>query len=152
MRTRWIGLAALAVLGVSIAIGVWRAGTPRPAGTVDVNPSDEAIARALRQARGDSALPAAPADPGAAEDKSRLMPEVKGFDVSDLAPERRQMFVRFANAQRCTCGCGYTLAGCRTYDPSCPVSGPRVEKLLDSVRAGRYSGRAGARSVPPRGG
>ena len=137
------------MLGGLIAVGVWRAGTPRPAATADVNPSDDAIAQALRQARGGSAPPA---DTGAAVDKSRWMPEVKGFDVSDLTPERREMFVRFANAQRCTCGCGYTLAGCRTYDPSCPVSGPRVEKLLDSVRTRRYSGSGRARSVPSRGG
>ena len=145
MRTRWIGLAALAVLGGLIAVGVWRTGTPRPAATADENPSDDVVAQALRQARGGSA---APADTGAAEDKSRWMPEVKGFDVSDLAPERREMFVRFANARRCTCGCGYTLAGCRTYDPSCPVSGPRVEKLLDSVRTGRYSRPARTRPAP----
>ena len=149
MRTRWIGLAALAVLGGLIAVGVWRTVTPRPAATADVNPSDDAIAQALRQARGGSAPPA---DTGAAVDKSRWMPEVKGFDVSDLTPERREMFVRFANAQRCTCGCGYTLAGCRTYDPSCPVSGPRVEKLLDSVRAGRYSSSGRVRPAPSRGG
>jgi hypothetical protein len=80
------------------------------------------------------------------------MPEVKGFDVSDLTPARRAMFVRFANAQRCTCGCGYTLAGCRAYDPTCPVSGPRVGKLLDSVRAGRVPGPARARPVPAPGG
>jgi len=149
MRTRWIGFAAFAVLAVLIAVGVWRSRAPRPTETADVNPSDEVIAQALRQARGDTA---AAADSGAADDKSRWMPEVKGFDVSDLTVERREMFVRFANAQRCTCGCGYTLAGCRTYDPTCPVSGPRVEKLLDSLRAGRYSSPGRARPAPSRGG
>jgi hypothetical protein len=147
MRTRWIGIAALAVLGALIAVGVRQAGTPRPVGTADLNPSEELIARALRQARVDSATRTLP---GSAEDKSRWVAEVKGFDVSDLPAGRREMFVRFANAQRCTCGCGYTLAGCRTYDPSCPVSAPRVGKLLDSVRAGRYSSAARARPKPAR--
>jgi hypothetical protein len=147
MRTRWIGFAALAVLGVLIAVGVWRAGTPRTAGTADVSSPEDTIAQALRQARADSASRVVP---GTAEDKSRWVGEVKGFDVSDLPAGRREMFVRFANAQRCTCGCGYTLAGCRTYDPSCPVSEPRVQKLLDSVRAGRYSSAARVRAKPAR--
>ena len=140
---RWIVIAALAVIagiiGGLIGVGAWRAGATRTRLAADLDPSDQAIIQALRQARADSA---APALPGSDEDKSRWMAEVKGFDVSDLPALRRDVFVRLANAQRCTCGCGYTLAGCRTYDPSCPVSGPRVEKLLDSVRAGHYSSAA----------
>ena len=137
---RWIVIAALAVIagviGGLIGVGAWRATGTRTRLAADLNPPDQAITQALRQARADSA---AAALPGSDEDKSRWMAEVKGFDVSDLPAVRRDVFVRLANAQRCTCGCGYTLAGCRTYDPTCPVSGPRVEKLLDSVRAGRYS-------------
>jgi len=138
----------MAVLGVVIAAGMWRAGFLRRAGNASLDPSDDAIARALRQARGDSS----PAILDSTELKSRWTPEVKGFDVSDLTPARRETFVAFANAQRCTCGCGYTLAGCRTYDPSCPVSGPRVRALLDSVRTGRHSSAPGALRKPSRGG
>ena len=145
MRMRGIGIVALAALVAVIAAGVWQAGRPRPAPRQDLNPPDAAIAQALRQARGDSMARAAPGD---TVDKSRWMAEVKGFDVRDLSPGRREMFVRFANAQRCTCGCGYTLASCRSYDPTCPVSGPRVEKLLDSVRAGHYSSGARAMARP----
>ena len=61
---------------------------------------------------------------------------IECFDVSHLSEAQRTVFVKLANAQRCTCGCGYTLAGCRTYDPTCEVSLPRVEALLDSVRRG----------------
>jgi hypothetical protein len=147
MRTSGTGIAAFALIGVLIGVGLWWVGTQREAPGSNPNPSDESIAQALRQARGDSATPALP---DTAADKSRWTPVVKGFDVSGLSPVRREMFVRFANAQRCTCGCGYTLAGCRTYDPSCPVSGPRVEKLLDSVRTGRYSSAPGTRPKPSR--
>lgn len=144
-----MGFAAFAVLGVLIGVGMWRVWTPRPAGRPNLNPSDETIAQALRQARGDATTDSLP---DSVADKSRWTPVVKGFDVSDLSSARREMFVRFANAQRCTCGCGYTLAGCRTYDPTCPVSGPRVERLLDSVRTGRYSTAEHARPRPSRGG
>ncbi|HEY6866197.1 MAG TPA: hypothetical protein VI792_03005, partial [Candidatus Eisenbacteria bacterium] len=142
-------------------------------------PSDADVAQALRQARGDSAAPAlaprdvtarpaappartapsAPAAPAAranaadnAAEKSRFVHFVKGFDVSDLSPERRELFLRFANAERCTCGCGYTLAGCRAYDPTCPISEPRVQKLLDSVRAGLYTTPPDTRRRPAPGG
>ena len=139
MQTRWIGAVAIVALVVGVAGGMWQARRPRA--RVDLGAPADAIAQALRQARGDSASRASSGD---AEDKSRWVDEVKGFDVSDLTPVRRQQFVRFANAERCTCGCGYTLAGCRAYDPTCPVSQPRVQKLLDSVRAGLYSRAAGA--------
>lgn len=95
MQMRWTGLVALVALVAVIAVGVWQFGRPRPAPPPGLNPPEDAIAQALRQARSDSA-----AAPGDAEDKSRWMAEVKGFDVSALSPGRRAMLVRFANAQR----------------------------------------------------
>jgi len=133
---RWIGILALAALIVGVGFGVWLKRNPPPRPVKVIRYEDligDSLAQALRQAR--NGKPAA-AD---TSDKSRWVDEVKGFDVADLTPTRRATFVRFANAERCTCGCGYTLAGCRSYDPTCPVSEPRVQKLLDSVRAGRYS-------------
>jgi hypothetical protein len=141
MRTLWIGAVAVVALVVAISAGVWQARRPRAPARADLGAPGDSIAQALRQARGDSAARAYSVDSG---DKSRWVNEVKGFDVSDLTPVRREQFVRFANAERCTCGCGYTLAGCRSYDPTCPVSEPRVQKLLDSVRAGLYPSGPGA--------
>ena len=89
---------------------------------------------------------------GGAEDstaiKTRWVDEVAGFDLAGLDSTRREIFVRFANAERCTCGCGYTLAACRAYDSSCDVSAPRVQSLLDSVRAGHVRSLAGIRRRP----
>jgi hypothetical protein len=136
---RWAVAVVVVALVVLIAAGLWLARRPHPIAPARQGAPIDTIAQALRQARGDSAD---------SEDKSRWVDEVKGFDVSDLTPVRREQFVRFANAERCTCGCGYTLAGCRSYDPTCPVSEPRVQKLLDSVRAGRYSGGPGAAARP----
>lgn len=80
--------------------------------------------------------------------KTRWMDVVLGPDVSDFDDAQRELFVRHANARPCTCGCGYTLAACRTYDPSCPVSGPIVEALADSVRAGHIRSAEGLRMRP----
>jgi len=70
----------------------------------------------------------------ASRDTNRWVDEVKGVDITGLDGRRREAFLRFANAERCTCGCGYTLAACRTYDPTCEVSLPLAVALLDSIR------------------
>ena len=153
MTPRGFRLTALLVLLAAVIAGevVWRAGAPRRASPMSAgrDAPEDSIAEALRIARGGGAPGADSADAG---DKDRWVPVVKGFEAADLPASRREAFVRIANAQRCTCGCGYTLAGCRSYDPSCPVSGPRVERLLDSIRAGPYSGASGARRGPAGGG
>jgi len=148
MGTRQSRIAAaivlLATVGAAWVIGhPGRPGRPLPATPGRPAPADS-ISEALRLARASAAPRPRPDSASAGRpDKSRWVAEVKGFPATDLAPARREAFIGFANAQRCTCGCGFTLAGCRSYDPSCPVSGPRVERLLDSVRAGFYS-RAGS--------
>jgi hypothetical protein len=65
--------------------------------------------------------------------------EVRGLDVSALLPAEVDTLVRFANARDCTCGCGFTLAACRAWDLTCPVSLPLVEELRDSIRDARTS-------------
>jgi len=152
MGTRQSRIAAVIVLLATVG-AAWVIGHPgRPGRPFRAAPGPPAlpdsISEALRLARA-SAAPRPRSDSASAgrPDKHRWVSEVKGFPATDLAPTRRQAFIGFANAQRCTCGCGFTLAGCRSYDPSCPVSGPRVEKLLDSVRAGFYSGAGSGRRL-----
>jgi hypothetical protein len=74
--------------------------------------------------------------------------EIPGADLAGLDPARAETFLRFANARRCTCGCGFTLAACRRFDPSCEVSGPLVAALLDSVAHGWVSDARGLRRRP----
>ena len=148
MRARGLG-AMLALVLIGLILAAWllpRRGHHAGRGG---DRGDAVVEQALRQAREGSGAASSRATPstGSEEDKSRWVAEVKGFDYGDLSRDRRTLFIRFANAERCTCGCGYTLAGCRTYDPSCPVSGPRVQALLDSVRTGLY---VAPRTVPRR--
>ncbi len=82
------------------------------------------------------------------DQKNAWVDEIPGIDASGLDPARREVFLRFANAQRCTCGCGFTLAACRRYDSECDVSGPRVQRLLDSVAAGLVRDAEGVRERP----
>ncbi len=82
--------------------------------------------------------------------KSAWHEQVRGADLSGLSASHREVFLRFANAERCTCGCGYTLAGCLASDMTCEVSGTRVAELLDSIRTGRIRDAHGIRRRPRR--
>jgi len=141
-RARWIAPLAIVALVAGLSAAWWNSRPPRPPAPrrppdVNLDPAEGVIREALRQAGADSAAI-----------KMRWVDEVPGFDLAGLDPARREIFVRFANAERCTCGCGYTLAGCRTYDATCEVSAPRVQALLDSVRLGSITSAAGIRKRP----
>lgn len=140
-RVHWLALVAIAVLIAGIGIAWQQSHVPRvpePPATAVEEPGGPVVDQALRQA--------APFDSAAY--KQRWIDEVRGADLLGLDPKRREMFLRFANAQQCTCGCGYTLAGCRASDMTCDISGPRIDALLDSVRAGRIHDARGIRARP----
>src|SRR5512144_1856628 len=129
-RVHWLALVAIAVLLAGIGIAWQQSHVPRvpePASSAVEEPAGPLVEQALRQA--------APIDSAAY--KQRWIDEVRGADLSGLGPARREVCLTFANAEQCTCGCGYTLAGGRASDMTCDISGPRIEALLDSVRAGR---------------
>jgi hypothetical protein len=146
-RVPWIAVVTLTALlaGLVAWFAHWRpVDAPAPSETT-ADPlvafddtSDAVVDRALAQIPVDST-----------ELKQRWMDEVKDVDVTGLSDRQIEHFVRMANAQGCTCGCGYTLAACRTYDPSCPVSLPRAEELRDSVRAGLTGRVDRLRQRPP---
>ncbi len=146
MNARLIALAVALVLvaGLGLAVAQWgprRAAAPKPAATV-VPDTAMATDQAIQQA-----LASAPIDSVAL--KSEWHDEVRGLEYDDLSPAQRTLFLRFANAERCTCGCGYTLAGCLASDMTCDISRPRAQALLDSVRAGQVRAVRGLRAAPP---
>src|SRR5881397_2528309 len=93
----WIGAAAVAVLvvGLGLLFRQWRSPStpPESRDSAAEDTSDAVIEQALRQ------IPA-PVDSAAL--KSRWVDEVKGVDVSALDAKQREIFLRFANAERCT--------------------------------------------------
>jgi len=134
-------LVALLVVAVGVA-SVFRAGPRRPAvreapaAVEGGEPGENDVQRALRLAGIDSTK------------KDEWVEAVEGASDSRLTPARREVYVRFANAERCTCGCGFTLAACRRFDSTCEVSGPRIGRLLDSIVTGRPRSVAGLRERP----
>lgn len=147
--TPYIVVAIVLYLGVQFAVQ-WRrphppaapaAGlTARDTAANDTGATDRLISRALGQ------IPATA--PDSTEIKTGWRDEVRGIDLAVFTPKQREIFVRMANAEPCTCGCGFTLAACRENDLTCPVSLPRVEGLRDSVLAGYAPNTRGLRKRP----
>lgn len=137
-------LRALALLGVlaavTLAVFAIRGSFPkpvrRPPDPAAELPGGDVVQRALELA-----------EPDSVRLRTLWVDEIPDLELAELAPPARETFLRIANGRMCDCGCGYTLAGCRRYDTTCPVSGPRARALFDSVRTGRI---ADARDHPAR--
>lgn len=142
-RAHWIVLTAVLALAAGIAIAWQQTRPPRPPASAAIDePTGQAIEQALQQSE--------PIDSTAF--KQRWLDEVRGVEVSDLDAARLELFLRLANSQQCTCGCDYTLAGCRASDMTCEISSGRVQALHDSIRAGQISSARGTRKRPREGG
>jgi thiol-disulfide isomerase/thioredoxin len=73
-------------------------------------------------------------------DRATLLP---GVNTENLTPELRDLALKKFNAEACTCGCQYTLAQCRIYDPACKVSLDRTAAIVKEVSS------AGGKAKPP---
>ena len=60
-------------------------------------------------------------------DRATMLP---GVDTSKLTPEQRMAALHKFNAEGCDCGCKYTLAQCRIYDPACNISKERAAAIV----------------------
>src|SRR5947207_150316 len=70
-------------------------------------------------------------------DRATMLP---GVDTSELTAEQRMAALHKLNAESCDCGCKYTLAQCRIYDPVCKISKERAASIVKE-----------AGKLPPRG-
>jgi hypothetical protein len=59
--------------------------------------------------------------------------EIKVIDFSGLESAKKREVLEAANAARCTCGCGMTLAQCIATDSTCPIRETNVDKLKAMV-------------------
>jgi thiol-disulfide isomerase/thioredoxin len=53
-----------------------------------------------------------------------------GVDLAKLSTEQRRVALHKFNAEDCNCGCKFTLAQCRIYDPACQISQKRTEDIV----------------------
>jgi hypothetical protein len=59
--------------------------------------------------------------------------QIKVVDLSGLDAKQKRGVLETANAERCTCGCGMTLAQCIATDSTCPIRQDNVDKLKTMV-------------------
>jgi thiol-disulfide isomerase/thioredoxin len=72
-------------------------------------------------------------------DRATMLP---GVDTSKLTAEQRMAALHKLNAESCDCGCKYTLAQCRIYDPACNISKERAAAIV------KEAAKLPARNVP----
>jgi thiol-disulfide isomerase/thioredoxin len=65
-------------------------------------------------------------------DRAKTLP---GVDLTRLSPEQRDAALHKFNAESCTCGCKFTLAQCRIYDPGCQTSQKRTAAIIKEISA-----------------
>jgi thiol-disulfide isomerase/thioredoxin len=56
-----------------------------------------------------------------------------GVDFRNLSAEQRDAALHKFNAQQCDCGCKFTLAQCRIYDPACKISQKRTAEIVKAI-------------------
>ena len=59
--------------------------------------------------------------------------EIKVIDFSGLDAKQKRGALEAANAARCNCGCGMTLAQCVATDSTCPIRQENVDKIKKMV-------------------
>jgi cytochrome c biogenesis protein CcmG, thiol:disulfide interchange protein DsbE len=60
-------------------------------------------------------------------DRASMLP---GVNMMKLTVEQRTVALHKLNAESCDCGCKYTLAQCRIYDPACKLSQERAAAIV----------------------
>jgi thiol-disulfide isomerase/thioredoxin len=70
-------------------------------------------------------------------DRATMLP---GVDTSKLTAEQRMAALHKLNAESCDCGCKYTLAQCRIYDPVCKISKERAAAIVKEAEKLRPRG------------
>jgi hypothetical protein len=59
--------------------------------------------------------------------------QIAVVDFSGLDAKQKRSALEAANAARCTCGCGMTLAQCVATDSTCPIREGNVDKIKGMV-------------------
>ena len=61
--------------------------------------------------------------------------EIPGLDLALLTPMKKEMALKRLNEDSCSCGCSLTLAQCRINDPTCAVSLPLAQVVVEEIAA-----------------
>jgi hypothetical protein len=138
--TRIALLVTALIFGAGVYAGYRSAKSRTPEAVPETSADSAGTERMIAEA-----LEAAPQPVDSVQIKTGWRDDVPGIDLAAMTKAKQELFLRHANSQMCSCGCGYTLAACRKFDTTCPVSGPRVEALRDSIEQGLITSARGLR-------
>jgi thiol-disulfide isomerase/thioredoxin len=68
--------------------------------------------------------------------------DLPGVKLTGLSSEQRAAALKKFNAEECSCGCKFTLAQCRIYDPACKISTDRTAEIVKQVLTADKKGDA----------
>ena len=74
--------------------------------------------------------------------------DLPGVKLAGLSPEQRAAALKKLNAEDCSCGCKFTLAQCRIYDPACNISTDRAAEIVKEVSRGKAAAPADSAAAP----
>ena len=63
--------------------------------------------------------------------------DIAVVDFSGLNLSQKKVALGAANQERCTCGCGMTLAQCVTTDSTCPLRNQNIQRIRAMVEQNR---------------
>jgi thiol-disulfide isomerase/thioredoxin len=70
-------------------------------------------------------------DPGRLSmENAAQITEVPGLDLARVPADQKVPLLQALNDEKCTCGCELSVAKCRIDDPTCTISLPVAEKIL----------------------
>jgi cytochrome c biogenesis protein CcmG/thiol:disulfide interchange protein DsbE len=78
-------------------------------------------------------------------DRATMLP---GVNTDGLTAEQRAAALHKFNAENCTCGCQFTLAQCRIYDPACKYSRDRCAAIVKEIAASKPATNPEAQTAP----
>jgi thiol-disulfide isomerase/thioredoxin len=79
-------------------------------------------------------------------DRATMLP---GVNTEGLTPEQRAAALHKFNAEACMCGCKFTLAQCRIYDPACKISMDRTAAIVKEVSTNSGNAKPENPAAPP---
>jgi hypothetical protein len=66
--------------------------------------------------------------------------QLTAIDFTSLTNDQKRTALVEANASRCSCGCGMTLAQCVATDMTCPIRTDNITKIRAMVQKALHSG------------
>ncbi len=120
-------MAAIGAVAVVFMGWIWLA---------DHEPDPRTMMPNITQA-GSSMAPSIPSGQGSQNILSvTAYTEIPEIDLNVLTDAERKKVLDRVNVEKCPCGCGLTIAGCRHLDQSCATSLPIARKIVAEETSG----------------